>query len=66
MRQQRINHLIYPLDTVLDDSIGCAIWFASRGEGSVSKQGEIKPYKSPAKVLIYFILFYFFFLTLDF
>eukprot|EP00075_Anas_platyrhynchos_P027521 XP_027316774.1 asparagine synthetase domain-containing protein 1 [Anas platyrhynchos] len=52
MRQQRINHLIYPLDTVLDDSIGCAIWFASRGEGSVSKQGEIKPYKSPAKVVL--------------
>lgn len=59
MRQQRINHLIYPLDTVLDDSIGCAIWFASRGEGSVSKQGEIKPYRSPAKVLIYFVLFCF-------
>ncbi|NXK46567.1 ASND1 protein, partial [Chauna torquata] len=52
MRRQCINHLIYPLDTVLDDSIGCAIWFASRGEGSVSKQGETKPYKSPAKVVL--------------
>ncbi|NXE97861.1 ASND1 protein, partial [Menura novaehollandiae] len=52
MRKQRINHLIYPLDTVLDDSIGCAIWFASRGEGFVSKQGELKPYKSPAKVVL--------------
>ncbi|NXI72255.1 ASND1 protein, partial [Anseranas semipalmata] len=52
MRQQHINHLIYPLDTVLDDSIGCAIWFASRGEGSISKQGEMKPYKSPAKVVL--------------
>ncbi|NXF38366.1 ASND1 protein, partial [Nyctibius bracteatus] len=52
MRQQCINHLIYPLDTVLDDSIGCAIWFASRGEGFISNQGEWKPYKSPAKVVL--------------
>ncbi|NXW66316.1 ASND1 protein, partial [Eurystomus gularis] len=52
MRQQCISHLIYPLDTVLDDSIGCAIWFASRGEGVISNQGERKPYKSPAKVVL--------------
>ncbi|XP_021255221.1 asparagine synthetase domain-containing protein 1 [Numida meleagris] len=52
MRRQCITHLIYPLDTVLDDSIGCAIWFASRGEGYISKQGEMKPYKSPAKVVL--------------
>ncbi|NXY83149.1 ASND1 protein, partial [Alcedo cyanopectus] len=52
MRQQHIDHLIYPLDTVLDDSIGCAIWFASRGEGFISNQGELKPYKSPAKVVL--------------
>lgn len=52
MRRQFINHLIYPLDTVLDDSIGCAIWFASRGEGYINKQGEMKPYKSPAKVVL--------------
>ncbi|XP_067994000.1 asparagine synthetase domain-containing protein 1 [Melanerpes formicivorus] len=52
MRQERIHDLIYPLDTVLDDSIGCAIWFASRGEGLVSNQGELKPYKSPAKVVL--------------
>ncbi|NWS54182.1 ASND1 protein, partial [Chunga burmeisteri] len=52
MRQQCINHLIYPLDTVLDDSIGCAIWFASRGEGFISNQGELKPYRSPAKVVL--------------
>ncbi|NWY52246.1 ASND1 protein, partial [Chionis minor] len=51
-RQQCIRHLIYPLDTVLDDSIGCAIWFASRGEGFISNQGELKPYKSPAKVVL--------------
>ncbi|NXP48675.1 ASND1 protein, partial [Heliornis fulica] len=52
MRQQCINHLIYPLDTVLDDSIGCAIWFASRGEGFISQGGELKPYNSPAKVVL--------------
>ncbi|NWU94954.1 ASND1 protein, partial [Upupa epops] len=52
MRQRCINHLIYPLDTVLDDSIGCAIWFASRGEGFISNQGELKQYKSPAKVVL--------------
>ncbi|NXB71651.1 ASND1 protein, partial [Donacobius atricapilla] len=52
MRKQRINYLIYPLDTVLDDSIGCAIWFASRGEGFISNQGERKQYKSPAKVVL--------------
>lgn len=54
MRHRHIKHLIYPLDTVLDDSIGCAIWFASRGEGFVNHQGELKPYKSPAKVLVLF------------
>ncbi|NXN60212.1 ASND1 protein, partial [Rynchops niger] len=52
MRQQSIKHLIYPLDTVLDDSIGCAIWFASRGEGFIANQGRLKPYKSPAKVVL--------------
>ncbi|POI23708.1 hypothetical protein CIB84_012544 [Bambusicola thoracicus] len=52
MRRRFIHHLIYPLDTVLDDSIGCAIWFASRGEGYINKQGEMKPYKSPAKVVL--------------
>ncbi|KAM3667456.1 asparagine synthetase domain-containing protein 1 [Ammospiza maritima maritima] len=52
MRKEHIYYLIYPLDTVLDDSIGCAIWFASRGEGFISNQGELKPYKSPAKVVL--------------
>lgn len=55
MRKERVNSLIYPLGTVLDDSIGCAIWFASRGEGFISNQGELQPYKSPAKVLFCFV-----------
>uniref|UniRef100_A0A6J0UH66 Asparagine synthetase domain-containing protein 1 n=1 Tax=Pogona vitticeps TaxID=103695 RepID=A0A6J0UH66_9SAUR len=52
MRQKHISHLVYPLDTVLDDSIGCAVWFASRGEGLVTHQGDTRPYKSPAKVVL--------------
>lgn len=32
-RERHIKHLIYPHQTVLDDSIGCALWFASRGQG---------------------------------
>lgn len=52
MRQQRISHLVYPLDTVLDDSIGCAVWFASRGEGLIMHQGDRRPYKSPAKIVL--------------
>jgi len=28
-RVERIQHLLHPLVTVLDDSIGCAIWFAA-------------------------------------
>lgn len=30
-REERIADLVYPLKTILDDSLGCAIWFASRG-----------------------------------
>ncbi|XP_053140865.1 asparagine synthetase domain-containing protein 1 [Hemicordylus capensis] len=52
MRQQRIRHLVYPLDTVLDDSIGCAVWFASRGEGLITNQGDRRHYQSPAKVIL--------------
>ncbi|XP_018331862.1 asparagine synthetase domain-containing protein CG17486 isoform X2 [Agrilus planipennis] len=33
-RNQVIADLIYPLNTVLDDSLGCALWFAARGENS--------------------------------
>ncbi|KAL4236960.1 Asparagine synthetase domain-containing protein 1 [Mactra antiquata] len=32
-RQEHIQDLVYPLQTVLDDSIGCAVWFAARGTG---------------------------------
>lgn len=31
-RESRIVDLIYPLQSILDDSLGCALWFASRGK----------------------------------
>ena len=48
LRAKLIKNLIYPLETVLDDSIGCAIWFASRGSGLLNQQ----PYQSNAEVLL--------------
>ena len=32
-RARYIRDLLYPHNTVLDDSIGCALWFAARGVG---------------------------------
>ncbi|KAJ3648824.1 hypothetical protein Zmor_020596 [Zophobas morio] len=29
-RKERISDLIYPLNSILDDSLGCALWFASK------------------------------------
>ncbi|XP_068099977.1 asparagine synthetase domain-containing protein 1 [Hyperolius riggenbachi] len=52
MRQQRISQLVYPLDTVLDDSIGCAVWFAARGRGVLHIDGECRPYTSTSKVVL--------------
>jgi asparagine synthetase B (glutamine-hydrolysing) len=48
LRDKLIRNLIYPLDTVLDDSIGCAIWFASRGTGLLDNE----PYQSNAEILL--------------
>jgi len=44
-RQKRVKSLLFPLQTVLDDSIGCAVWFAARGRGSCG-------YASPCRVLL--------------
>jgi len=38
--------LILPLTTVLDDSIGCALWFAARGKGLL----DGIPYTTTARV----------------
>lgn len=35
-RNEHIKNLLYPLDTVLDDNIGCALWLAARGAGVLS------------------------------
>lgn len=52
MRQQQISQLVQPLNTVLDDSIGCAVWFASRGTGMLKCNDEMKPYISTSKVVL--------------
>ncbi len=52
LRKERdtcIRHLLFPHQSVLDDSIGCALWFASRGKGFINKTEE---YTSQAEVLI--------------
>lgn len=33
--KRRIPHLVYPLNTVLDESLGCVLWFGARGRGKV-------------------------------
>lgn len=53
MRRERIRHLVHPLDTVLDDSIGCAVWFAARGAGVVmGEDGAPRNFTSSAKVSV--------------
>lgn len=52
LRRTRICHLVQPLETVLDDSIGCAVWFASRGTGWLVTQEKVKSYQSGAKVVL--------------
>ena len=52
LRCRRIASLILPSTTVLDDSIGCAQWFAARGRGQlVQPDGRLRPYTSPARVI---------------
>lgn len=51
-RRERICHLVHPLDTVLDDSIGCAVWFAARGRGFIRESGDETPFTSEAKVVL--------------
>ena len=50
-RDQHIRPLLYPLETVLDDSIGCAVWFAARGHGVLGNgEHQGKPIQSSARV----------------
>lgn len=46
-----IADLVHPLETVLDNDIGCAVWFASRGCGRRKLQLDTyEDYVSPARV----------------
>lgn len=49
---EQISHLVYPLETILDESLGAALWFAARGIGHVS---EI-PYTTQCRVGSHFNL----------
>ena len=55
-RKERVSQLIFPLCTVLDDSIGCAFWFAARGQGTLYNdtgtdvQASSSVYHSQARV----------------
>ena len=52
LRRARICHLVQPSDKVLDDSIGCAVLFASRGTSWLVTQDAVRSYKSRAKVVL--------------
>lgn len=47
---ERIAHLVHPLNTVLDESLGAALWFAARGRGELSSTAD---YTSPVRVLLH-------------
>ena len=52
-REDTIKHLLYPHQTVLDDSIGCALWFASRGQGILKDSDNLgQAYTSNAEILL--------------
>lgn len=50
--RQRIIDRMFPLNTVMDLSIAMAFWFASRGRGVISVDGNPVEYESRARVLI--------------
>jgi asparagine synthetase B (glutamine-hydrolysing) len=50
LRDSHIRQLIFPLNTVLDESIGCAVWFAARGTGWLRSKRQM--YTSTARVVL--------------
>lgn len=46
--KHRIAHLVYPLNSVLDESLGSVLWFGARGRGSVNGYN----YNSNCRVLL--------------
>ena len=55
LKKERVSKLIHPLRTILDDSIGCATWFAARGRGNIVRDdvdcGVSEAFQSTARVL---------------
>ncbi|XP_074599420.1 asparagine synthetase domain-containing protein 1 [Brevipalpus obovatus] len=55
-RDTHIKYLVKPLETVLDDSIACALWFAAQGKGklqcSPQSASDLSFYSSPARVVL--------------
>ncbi|XP_011633493.1 asparagine synthetase domain-containing protein 1 [Pogonomyrmex barbatus] len=49
-RASRICDLLHPLCTILDESLGCAMWFASRAKGVLYPVNE--SYESPCRILL--------------
>lgn len=43
-REQYIRHLIHPCSTVVDDSLGCALWFVGRAKGrAIDSNQDLTP-----------------------
>uniref|UniRef100_A0A915EDN0 Asparagine synthetase domain-containing protein n=1 Tax=Ditylenchus dipsaci TaxID=166011 RepID=A0A915EDN0_9BILA len=55
-RTKYIAPAIFPLNSVLDDSLGCVLWFASRGKGLeyIEEAGQLKasPEKTPSHLQV--------------
>ena len=54
VREDSTLQLIYPLTTVMDDSIGTPVWLAARGLGKLRQQKVAAsiPYQSNARILL--------------
>ena len=54
VREDNTLQLIYPLSTVMDDSIGTPVWLAARGLGHIRHHKETVsvPYQSNARILL--------------
>ncbi|PWN21909.1 hypothetical protein BCV69DRAFT_281816 [Microstroma glucosiphilum] len=50
-REDILAHM-HPCESVMDLSLGSVLWFASRGWGSLMKDGEREEYKTAARVYI--------------
>ncbi|KAF7496704.1 Asparagine synthetase domain-containing protein 1 [Sarcoptes scabiei] len=54
LRETHIRCLMEPKCTVMDYSIGCAVWFAARGRGLIRNKIDLnsrQPYQSPARII---------------